>query len=127
MTTLRGLAVGVLAVSLIAVGVLLGCSSKETADDQTTTDQAATENMQEMDHSATGTAETVSEDLAAYDNPEVGIDPVCGMKVEPGYIEVATIGDKKYACCSASCAAKLMENPDKYLTASAEGHEGHDH
>lgn len=118
MTVLRNPMVGALFVFLVvvAVGVFTGCGSEKAEDTQATTEEAAAE-----------TAGEAAVDLASFDNPKEGICPVCAMKVEKGYIEVATITDKKYACCSAGCVATLAENPDKYLTAAEEGHEGHNH
>ena len=105
---------------IAAVGVFLGCSSsEEKADTQATTEETAAE--------ATATAEETAVDLASFDNPKEGICPECKMKVEKGYIEVASVTDKKYACCSAGCVAALTEDPDKYLMAEGDGHEGHDH
>ncbi len=126
MTTPRGVAISILILSIIVFGVFLGCGSKETADTEATADHS----MQTMDKPAAETteaAEATGEDLAAYDNPKVGICPVCQMTLEEGYIEVASIGDKKYACCSAGCVAALTQDPDTYLMTSDKGHEGHSH
>jgi len=105
---------------IAALGVFLGCgSSEEKAETQATAEETGAE--------ATTAAEETAVDLASFDNPKEGICPVCKMKVEAGYVEVANITEKKYACCSAGCVAALTEDPDKYLMAEADAHEGHDH
>ena len=93
-------------VTAIAVGVFVGCSSSET--DKTET---ATTETQETMAEATETAV----DFASYANPKEGVCPACGMKVSAEHLEVAKIGEKEYACCSAGCVAMITEDPDKYL------------
>jgi YHS domain-containing protein len=123
MTVLRNPTVGALLLILVvaALGVFVGCSSEKAEDTQATTETAAEETQ-----AATETAAEEAVELASFDNPKEGICPVCTMKVEKGYIEVANVTEKKYACCSAGCVAALTENPDKYLAAK-DGHEGHNH
>ncbi len=102
--------------------VYLGCGSKEKAESPAEkTEKAATttEAAQPQTTSETQTAPETEDWAAAYDNPKKGIDPVCGMTLEREYIEVATIGDKKYALCSVGCAEMLKADPDKYLKADA--------
>ncbi|UCH85056.1 MAG: hypothetical protein JSW50_05035 [Candidatus Latescibacterota bacterium] len=118
----RVLGILVIAVFVMTMGVYLGCS-KEKTDAET----AAEEVTEDTQAAAETPAKETGAELAAYANPEVGVCPVCKMKVEAGYIEVAAVDDKKYACCSAGCVAELAKAPDKYLTAAEEGHEGHDH
>ena len=127
MTRSRVLTVMLLVVSVAVTGVLLGCGSKETAETETTSDQMATQETHETQDAGQPATEAVDEALAAYDNPQPGICPVCKMRVEKGYVEVASVGEHEYACCSDRCVAMLAENPDKYLTAEEEGHEGHAH
>ena len=53
-------------------------------------------------------------------------DPVCGMAVDENAV-IVTINDKDYGVCSAKCAEDLKANPEKYLVAAADGHEGDDY
>ena len=106
----------------LAVGLFVGCSKSETEDAAT----AAKETVDKAKEVA-ATADEKAVDLASFDNPKKGICPVCAMNVEAAYVEVAEIDEKKYACCSERCVAMVKENPDKYLHASADGHEGHNH
>ncbi len=115
----------------------LGCGSKEKAESpaekaattestqpayggQKTGQPQATEQTQGSQPAAESQPAQGTDDwAAAYDNPKKGIDPVCGMTLEREYVEVAVIGDKKYACCSVGCAEMLKANPDKYLKGDA--------
>jgi hypothetical protein len=108
--------------AVLAFGAFVGCSSGDG-------DEAATGYTETVDKAedVAAKAEETAVDLASFDNPEEGVCPVCKMKVEAAYVEVAEIDEKKYACCSARCVAMLIETPDKYLTADATGHEGHGH
>lgn len=118
--------------------VYFGCGSKEKAESPAEKEAKATESSQSaygeqksqdtqvpqgtQESQATEESQSTQETVdwtAAYDNPKPGIDPVCGMTVEREYVEVATIGDKKYACCSAGCVAMLTANPDKFLKGDA--------
>ena len=102
-----------------AFALYLGCGSKETAETPAPQEQAATPKAQ---------PEAV--DWTAYANPKAGICPACNMELHADHVEVASIAEKNYACCSSNCAAMLAENPDKYLTAEPSGeesHEGHQH
>jgi len=128
---------GVVMVVLMSA-VYLGCGSKEKADSPAEKAATTTESSQSaygeqksqdtqvpegtQEPQATEQSQTTQETAdwtAAYDNPKPGIDPVCGMTLEREYVEVATIGDKKYACCSAGCVAMLTANPEKYLKVDA--------
>jgi hypothetical protein len=108
--------------AVFAFGSFIGCSSGDG-------DEAATGYTETVDKAedVAAKAEEKAVDLASFDNPEVGVCPVCKMKVEAAYVEVAEVDDKKIACCSARCVAMVTESPDKYLAADATGHEGHDH
>ena len=108
--------------AVVVLGALVGCSSGD-GDEATTGYNEAVDKTEDVAKKA----EERAVDLASFDNPEEGICPVCKMNVEAAYVEVATVGDKKYACCSARCVSMLQDAPDKYLTADATGHEGHDH
>ena len=113
---------------LLGLALYAGCGSKEKTETPATqeTTNPSTQNM--GDTEAQKPSETV--DWAKYDNPKPGICPVCGMNLNPDYVEVASIGEKEYACCSSHCVTMLTENPAKYLTegAPSEGtHEGHGH
>jgi YHS domain-containing protein len=121
------------------LAVSLGCGTKKKAETPATEEAAKSaessqsaygEQKSEEPQATPGTEETqpaeesqstqeTTDWTAAYDNPKPGIDPVCGMTVEREYVEVATIGDKKYACCSAGCVAMLTADPDKYLKGDA--------
>ena len=107
---------------VLAVGLFVGCSSDGGEEAATTEEAVATEEPAVAEDQA----KEVAEALLAYANPKTGMCPVCDMKVEVAQIKEAKIEDKKYACCSASCVAKLTEDPDKYLVAKT-GHEGHGH
>jgi YHS domain-containing protein len=112
---------GAIAIVMMAA-IYLGCGSKEKAESPAEkTEKAATttESSQPQATSETQTAPDTEDWAAAYDNPKKGIDPVCGMTLEREYVEVATIGDKKYALCSVGCAEMLKADPDKYLKADA--------
>jgi YHS domain-containing protein len=114
MNTIARYGLRILLVSLLvaAFALVLGCGSKETAE--TPAPQAQPEAV----------------DWTAYANPKAGVCPVCSMELHADHVEVASIGEKQYACCSSSCATMLAENPDKYLTAEPSGeesHEGHQH
>jgi hypothetical protein len=112
----------IIAIVVMTFGIYMGCS-KEAADTET----AAETDVEETKDAVETAAEEAEVDLAAFNNPKEGICPVCQMKVEKGYIEVASVTDKKYACCSAGCVTALTEDPDKYLKVAEEGHEGHNH
>lgn len=100
--------------------VYLGCGSKEKAESPAEKSEKAATTTESSQPAAESQAPQEAEDwAAAYDNPKKGIDPVCGMTLEREYVEVATIGDKKYACCSAGCVEMLTANPDKYLNGDA--------
>ncbi len=107
---------------VIAVGVFVGCSSSET-EEAATAAQGTVDKAKEV----AATAEEKVVDLASFDNPKVGVCPVCKMNVEAAYVEIAKVDEKEYACCSERCVAMLQETPDKYLMAEATGHEGHNH
>ena len=120
-------------VIIMALAALAGCGSKEKAE-STATEKMTTSSEQpdvagqQKTEAAPETQQAV--DWSAYSNPKPGVDPVCQMNLEPGYVEVATIEGKKYACCSSRCVAMLSQNPDQYLSAAAsaeESHEGHTH
>jgi YHS domain-containing protein len=127
-------------VIILALAALASCGSKEKTEsaaqksEAPATDKtmAGTESQGVSGEQKTETAPETqpAADWSAYSNPKPGVDPVCQMNLEPGYVEVATIEGKKYACCSARCVSMLEQNPDQYLSAaaSAEGsHEGHTH
>lgn len=123
---------------VIMSAVYLGCGSKEKTESPAEKAAKVTESSQSaygeqkspdtqvpqgtQEPQATTESQTTQETAdwtTAYDNPKPGIDPVCGMTLEREYVEVATIGDKKYACCSAGCVEMLTANPDKYLNGDA--------
>lgn len=106
----------------LAVGVFVGCSGSET-EEAATAAKGTVDKAKEV----AATADEKAVDLASFDNPKKGVCPVCVMNVEAAYVETAEIEDKKYACCSASCVAKLTETPDKYLAHEHDPHEGHNH
>jgi Cu+-exporting ATPase len=54
------------------------------------------------------------------------VDPVCGMSVDPGSPHSATHQGQPYVFCSAGCQAKFTADPDRYLTAGADGAQLHD-
>jgi YHS domain-containing protein len=125
---------------VLAVAVLAGCGSKEKATPSTETSgspatekaTASTESQGAYSEQKTEAAPETQQavDWSAYSNPKAGVCPVCQMNLEPAYVEVATIAEKKYACCSSRCVAMLSQNPDQYLSAAAsaeESHEGHTH
>lgn len=118
MTVLRFLAIGML---ILALGVALGCGSKEKAEPQS----AATDAPATTAKKAVDAAKEAAGDIATLANPKEGIDPVCGMKLDEHRLVIEVDG-KKYGFCSAACAEEFQANPEKYLTADA-GHEGHDH
>lgn len=107
---------GVLMIVMLSA-VVLGCGSKEKAESPA--EKAATTTESSQPAAESQPAQPNDDWAAAYDNPKKGIDPVCGMTLERDYIEVATIGDKKYACCSMGCVEMLKADPDKYLKANA--------
>lgn len=115
-------AISLVVALVIAVGVFVGCSSSET-EEAATAAKGTVDKAKEV----AATAEEQAVDLASFDNHEEGVCPVCKMNVEAAYVEVAKVEEKKYACCSERCVAMLQEAPDKYLTAEATGHEGHNH
>lgn len=119
-------------VILLVFALYLGCGSKETAETPATQETAAQappaagDQQTPSPQTAPGTADWA----AAYDNPKLGICPVCKMSVQQDHAQVASIGEKTYACCSENCAKMLAESPDKYLTEEAsekDSHEGHGH
>lgn len=118
---------------IVALAVMVGCGSKEKAE-STATEKATTsaESQSTAGEQKTEAAPETQQavDWSAYSNPKAGVCPVCQMNLEPAYVEVATIAEKKYACCSSRCVAMLSQNPDQYLSAAAsaeESHEGHGH
>ena len=117
-------------VVVAALAVMVGCGSKEKAETPATEKATtSTESQGAYSEQKTETSQETQQavDWSAYSNPKAGVCPVCQMNLEPAYIEVATIAEKKYACCSSRCVAMLSENPDQYLSAaaSAESPEGH--
>lgn len=49
-------------------------------------------------------------------------DPVCGMQVKPGQLAVrTTYQGKTYYFCSARCAAKFDEGPERVVSSDAKG------
>ena len=119
-------------VMVLALAALAGCGSKEKAETPATEKAStSTESQGAYSERKTETSQETQQavDWSAYSNPKAGVCPVCQMNLEPAYVEVATIAEKKYACCSSRCVAMLSENPDQYLSAaaSAESHEGHTH
>src|SRR2546430_1058300 len=48
--------------------------------------------------------------------PNLALDPVCGMKVDPAKARgQAEHGGQKFYFCSPSCAQKFQMNPEQYL------------
>lgn len=68
-----------------------------------------------VDYVYTGvrTANTAKNIKVTFDNPEMGLCPVCRENVN--YESFASIERKKYALCSDECAQKLQANPHDYL------------
>jgi len=102
---------------LLFVIVVVGCSSEESSEVQDTS-QAQTTYGRAVDKA--------EETATVLSNPKEGLDPVCGMAVDENSV-IVTINNKDYALCSAKCGEDLKANPDKYLVAAADDHEGHDH
>jgi len=121
-------------VIIMALAALAGCGSKEKTESATQKSEAPAADKTMAGTESQGVAgeqkTQPAADWSEYSNPKPGVDPVCQMNLEPGYVEVATIEGKKYACCSARCVSMLEQNPDQYLSAAAsteDSHEGHTH
>lgn len=95
----------------------VGCSSEKSDDQQAASQKETTYGR---------TVEKAEEVVAALANPKPGFDPVCYMAINEDAV-IVTIDGKDYGVCSAGCAEELKANPDKYLLAAADDHEGHDH
>jgi YHS domain-containing protein len=119
-----GLRIFLATVVLLAFALYLGCGSKETAEtpakQETAAETTTPSTPAPQDTMQTQPAEV---DWSAYANPKPGVCPGCNMTLDPASFEVATIGEKQYACCSAHCATLLAENPEKYLAPEASGEE----
>ena len=108
-----------------AIGVYLGCSSKEKADTESAAETAG-ETIETAKKAATDAIDKAKDLKVAVANPDPKKDPVCGMEVTYDLIE--TIDGKPYAFCSKACAKKFAEDPEKYLAAATKDpHEGHNH
>ena len=64
------------------------------------------------------------------DGPESeasAIDPVCGMRVEPGHGYTKSYQGVSYRLCSRKCLDKFDASPDQYVTqkSGATEHQGH--
>jgi YHS domain-containing protein len=121
-------------VIIMALAALAGCGSKEKTESATQKSEGpATDKTMAGTESQGVAGEQKTQpaaDWSAYANPKPGVDPVCQMILEPGYVTETTIAGKKYALCSSRCVNMLLENPDQYLSAAAsaeESHEGHTH
>lgn len=107
----------VLLVLLIAV---VGCSSGEKADVETTADTAK-EQAASAGETVEKAAEGAKDIIASLANPEPGIDPVCKMEIDGSL--VVEVDGKKYGFCSQHCADMFKENPAKYLAAAEKSEE----
>jgi YHS domain-containing protein len=106
----------VFALALI-LSLSLGCGSKEDADTQTTGEMQTTHGQ---------TVQKARDVVAALSNPKVGVDPVCNMAIDEDAV-IVTIDGKDYGFCSKKCAEAAEADPEKYLMAEADPHEGHNH
>ncbi len=95
----------------------VGCGSKEDTDAQTASEKQTTYGK---------TVQKTRDVVASLSNPKVATDPVCNMAIDENAI-IVTIDGKDYGVCSQKCADALKADPEKYLVATADGHEGHNH
>jgi YHS domain-containing protein len=109
--------------ALAVIGALVfvaGCGSKQKTETQATGKTAAGTESGTYAEQKTGSSEApAAVDWSEFSNPKPGVDPVCGMSLDPAYVTEVMIADKKYACCSSRCADMLAQNPDQYLGAAA--------
>ncbi|MFQ5511842.1 MAG: hypothetical protein ACE5EO_08335 [Candidatus Krumholzibacteriia bacterium] len=97
---------------LLAAGVYLLWSHNQEAIE--TSASAPVKQLQ----ARMGTVKKARSLKVTFDNPEMGLCPVCGQGVN--YESFASVGYKKYAMCSDACAEKLLANPQGYLGADAQ-------
>ena len=59
--------------------------------------------------------QTIASSSAAKTHSDTGFDLVCGMKVDPSKALHEDYEGNRYYFCSAGCAAKFRQTPEKYL------------
>ena len=62
------------------------------------------------------------------ERPTSGVDPVCGMRVEPDSGYAKMYRGVQYRFCSRECLDKFEVSPDQYLAQKHDviGHQGHE-
>jgi len=102
---------------VLILSVSVGCGSKDDSDTQATTEMQTTHGQ---------TVQKARDVVASLSNPKVGVDPVCNMAIDEDAV-IVTIDGKDYGFCSAKCAETAQADPEKYLLAAEDPHEGHNH
>lgn len=99
------------------------CATQPVKQERPESKQQGTHGHSAREHSCCSSAKaaTASEAMhTAAADATTSLDPVCGMTVANTSPHSAIHDGQHFAFCSASCRAKFVANPDKYMQASAE-------